>query len=180
MPGKPLNLGPDAWRDRIPHAGAMALIQRVLSFDADHIHAEADNHRDPGHPLRHDGRLHASHLCEYGAQTMAVHGALCASAALGGDSAGNNDGKIASRAANMRPGLLTALRDVQLHVSRIDNLPGPLSIHAQREHADARAWLYAFQVHHREQLLASGRAMVVLEAGQGGQGRQLPSSLAKG
>ncbi|MCK9488673.1 MAG: phosphotransferase [Xanthomonadales bacterium] len=167
MPGKPLNLRPDAWRNHIPHAGAMALIERVHGFEADSIHAESDNHRDPAHPLRHDGRLHAIHLCEYGAQAMAVHGALCASAAFG---AGTDD--AGSPANNIpRPGLLTALRDVQLHVERIDELPGPLTIRAQRQHADQRAWLYGFQVHHGEQLLASGRAMVVLEAAPAGQGQ---------
>lgn len=160
MSVKTLNLGPETWRGLIPHAGAMALIERVLGFDAGHIHAQADNHRDRGHPLRHDGRLHAIHLCEYGAQAMAVHGALCARAAFG------NGGDDSASPADMRPGLLTALRDVQLHVDRIDDLPGPLSIHAQREQADARAWLYAFQVHHGRQQLASGRAMVVLETGR--------------
>ena len=147
-----MTLEPAAWRGMIPHAGAMALIERVHAIDAESIHAGSDNHRDPDHPLRHDGRLHAIHLCEYGAQAMAVHGALCAAAAT-----------PAGAVPAVRPGLLTALREVQLHIARIDDLPGPLSIRARREHADARAWLYRFQVHHHERLLASGRAMVVLE-----------------
>ncbi len=135
------------WIGRIPHAGAMALIERVLHFDADHIEAECDNHRDPDHPLRRDGRLHGVHLCEYGAQLMAVHGALCAGGEPG------------------RPGMLVALREVSLHVDRIDGLAGCLRVGAQREHADAQAWLYRFVIHHQQQCLALGRAMVVLEQG---------------
>ncbi len=137
----------DAWRGRIPHAGRMALIDRVLRFDADSVDAESDNHRDIDHPLRRDGRLHGLHLCEYGAQAMAVHGALC-------------DGE-----GPARPGMLVALREVSVHVERIDDLAGCLHIHARREHADARAWLYRFAIHHRERCLAEGHAMVVLDQG---------------
>ncbi len=137
----------DAWRDRIPHAGRMALIERVLQFDADGIVAESDNHRAPDHPLRSSDRLHGVHLCEYGAQVMAVHGALC-----------EGDGPA-------RPGMLVALREVNLHVDHIDDLAGSLRIRAQREHADAQAWLYRFAIHHNDDCLAEGRAMVVLEQG---------------
>lgn len=138
----------DAWIRRIPHAGAMALIERVLHVDDAGIEAESDNHRDPAHPLRRDGILHALHLCEYGAQAMAVHGALC------------------QTAGPSRPGMLVALREVVVNVDRIDDLAGPLRIHALREHADDQAWLYRFSIHHRDQCLAQGRAMVVLDRSQ--------------
>ena len=136
-----------AWAGLIPHQGRMALIERVLSFDQDVIHAESENHRDPDHPLRRDGRLHAVHLCEYGAQAMAVHGALSAR----------------ERGDRALPGLLVALRGVRLAVERLDDLGGPLAIHAHRVSADPAAWLYAFRVLHGEDLLAEGQAMVMLE-----------------
>ena len=136
-----------AWSELIPHQGRMALIEQVLDWDDDGIAAEAGNHRDADHPLRRDGRLHAVHLCEYGAQAMAVHGAL--SAARAGDRA--------------RPGLLVALRGVELAVARIDDLPGRLRIEARREHADANGWLYRFEIRHEDRTIASGRAMVMLE-----------------
>lgn len=135
------------WAGLIPHQGRMALIDRVERCDADTIVASSDNHRDPAHPLRRDGRLHAVHLCEYGAQAMAVHGALVAREAGG----------------RARPGLLVALRAVDLAVERIDDLAGPLAIEAVREHADSAAWRYRFTVHHQGVLLASGQAMVILE-----------------
>lgn len=135
------------WAERIPHRGRMALIERVLSYDADGIVAESDTHRALDHPLRRDGRLHAVHLCEYGAQAMAVHGALIALDA----------------GAGVRPGLLVALRDVELRVARIDDLSAALSIQARRQHADVNAWLYGFEIRHRGDTIAVGRAMVMLE-----------------
>lgn len=135
-----------AWASLIPHAGAMALIDRVLDYDANGMTAQSDNHRSPTHPLRRAERLHAVHLCEYGAQAMAVHGALVA----------RDAGGLA------RPGLLVVLRDVDLTVGRIDDLPGVLQIVVRREQADAGAWLYRFDIHHADRCLAAGRAMVKL------------------
>lgn len=137
----------DTWIELIPHRGRMALIERVMECEADAIVAESDNHRDGDHPLRSRDVLHAVHLCEYAAQAMAVHGALIAQAAGG----------------MAHPGLLVALREVELHVARIDDLPAPLHIHAWREFADEHAWSYRFRVCHRERELATGRAMVMLQ-----------------
>jgi predicted hotdog family 3-hydroxylacyl-ACP dehydratase len=135
------------WALLIPHRGRMALIDSVDRYDDERIAARGDNHRALDHPLRSHGRLHAVHLCEYGAQSMAVHGALAARDAGGA----------------ARPGLLVALRAVELHVDRFDDLPGPLLIDAIREHADAGAWRYRFTVRHGDDLLAEGSAMVMLE-----------------
>ena len=136
---------PDAIAALIPHAGAMCLNERVLAWDAGHIALATATHRDPANPLRRDGALHALHLCEYGAQAMAIHGGLCAQAA-------------GSRAA---PGLLVSLRDVQLHALRIDTLEGELRIEAERLLESAGSWQYAFRAWHGERLLAEGRAAVI-------------------
>lgn len=135
------------WIDLVPHRGRMALIDRVLGYDGERIHAQSDNHRAADHPLRRGGRLGAVHLCEYGAQAMAVHGALVARAA----------GGLA------HPGLLVALRAVDVRAARLDDLPGPLDIHAERIQADAAAWLYRFEVRHGGAMLAGGQAMVKLD-----------------
>lgn len=129
----------------VPHQGSMCLWDAVLGFDADSIELVAGNHRDPGHPLRGPGGLHAVHLCEYGAQAMAVHGGLLAN----GDPA--------------RAGMLVALRDVQLHCSRIDTLPGELYCRAQLLAAGASSQQYAFRVLHQDTVLAEGRAAVMLQ-----------------
>lgn len=137
------------WASLIPHREAMCLLEEVVAWDAERIHARSDTHRDPAHPLRSDGKLRAVHLCEYGAQAMAVHGGLLARAA-------------GERAA---PGFLVSLRAVDLHVERFDDLPGPLDVHAERLLGGDGGWQYAFRVEHAGAVLASGRAAVIAERG---------------
>jgi predicted hotdog family 3-hydroxylacyl-ACP dehydratase len=133
----------------VPHQGAMCLWDEVLAWDDATIRLRARNHRDPAHPLRSaDGRLRAVHLCEYGAQAMAVHGGLRAQAA----------GEVA------KPGLLVALRGVALHVARIDNLPGALECEASLLIDSDAGWQYAFRIAHAGVLLAEGRAAVMPQA----------------
>jgi predicted hotdog family 3-hydroxylacyl-ACP dehydratase len=131
----------------IPHQGAMCLWDEVVAWDDAHVRLRARNHRDPAHPLRCDGRLHAVHLCEYGAQAMAVHGGLRA----------RNDGGMA------RPGVLVALRGVSLHVDRIDDLAGDLECEAQPLAESDNSQQYAFRITHAGVLLAEGRAAVMLQ-----------------
>jgi predicted hotdog family 3-hydroxylacyl-ACP dehydratase len=139
-------------RDRIeamiPHKGGMCLWDEVVEWDARRIALRADNHRDVRHPLRSHDRLRAVHLCEYGAQAMAVHGGLRASARGG--------------AAN--PGLLVALRGVQLHVSYIDELSGALECEAEVLAEGEGSQQYAFRISHAGVVLAEGRAAVMLQA----------------
>jgi len=135
----------------IPHQGAMCLWDRVLDWDADSIRLAAGNHRDPAHPLRGRGRLHAVHLCEYGAQAMAVHGGL-----------------LAREAGGMAPpGMLVALRGVELRVGRIDDLAGDLEGHAQVLARSEASQQYAFRISHQGMLLAEGRAAVMLGPADG-------------
>jgi predicted hotdog family 3-hydroxylacyl-ACP dehydratase len=131
----------------VPHQGAMCLWDEVRAWDPGHVDVVANNHRDPAHPLRADGRLRAVHRCEYGAQAMAVHGGLRA----------RETGGVA------KPGLLVALRGVELHVARIDDLPGALEGHAEMLSDGDAGWQYAFRIHHAGTLLAEGRAAVMLQ-----------------
>ncbi|MFL6591780.1 MAG: phosphotransferase [Luteimonas sp.] len=131
----------------VPHQGAMCLWDEVVAWDDGSIRLRAWNHRDLAHPLRAGGQLRAVHLCEYGAQAMAVHGGLRAQAS----------GGIA------KPGLLVALRGVELHVARIDDLPGALEGGAQMLSDGDGGWQYAFRICHGDVLLAEGRAAVMLQ-----------------
>ena len=131
----------------IPHQGAMCLWDEVLAWDARTIQLRARNHRDPTHPLRASDCLRAVHLCEYGAQAMAVHGGLRAREAGGA----------------AKPGLLVALRGVDLHVARIDDLPGALDCVAEVLVDSDSGWQYAFRISHADALLAEGRAAVMLQ-----------------
>lgn len=130
----------------IPHKGAMCLWDEVVDWDPQRIRLRASNHRDPSHPLRSHDRLHALHLCEYGAQAMAVHGGL--RAREGGQTA--------------RPGLLVALRGVELHCLRIDDLSGALECEAEVLAEGEGSQQYVFRISHAGTLLAEGRAAVML------------------
>jgi len=139
---------PEIWRALIPHQGAMCLLDEVVAWNDESIHARSRSHRRADHPLRSDGRLRALHLCEYGAQAMAVHGGLVASAA----------GGVAA------PGFLVSLRAVELNVERIDDLPGALDVYAERLLGSLDSWQYAFRVEHEGIVLARGRAAVMAAA----------------
>ena len=136
------------WQHLIPHRGAMCLLDAVVTWDETGIHARADSHRDSQNPLRADGRLHAVNLCEFGAQAMAVHGGLLAQ---------REDGVAA-------PGLLVSLREVKLHVARVDDLLHDLDVHARRIAVGAGAMQYAFRIEHAGVVLAEGRAAVMISA----------------
>ena len=130
----------------VPHQGAMCLWDNVLHWDAQHIVLQANSHRDARHPLRTGAALHAVHLCEYGAQAMAVHGGL----------------RGAASGQPARAGLLVALRGVQLHCVRIDDLHGALECEAEVLVESADSQQYAFHIFHEGRLLAEGRAAVML------------------
>jgi predicted hotdog family 3-hydroxylacyl-ACP dehydratase len=130
----------------VPHRGAMCLWRELVEHDASRVLLRTASHRDPLNPLRQDGRLRALHLCEYGAQAMAVHGGL-----LGRDSG-----------APVRAGMLVALRGIALHVARIDDLPDDLEGEATLLANGADSQQYAFRILHAGTLLAEGRAAVML------------------
>jgi predicted hotdog family 3-hydroxylacyl-ACP dehydratase len=129
----------------IPHQGTMCLNERIVAWDTERVRLATTSHRAPDNPLRREGRLHALHLAEYGAQAMAVHGGLCARAA-GGSAA---------------PGLLVSVRALELCCDDLADLPGELEVEAERLAASAESWQYAFVVRHDGRVLARGRAAVM-------------------
>jgi predicted hotdog family 3-hydroxylacyl-ACP dehydratase len=134
------------WASLIPHQGAMSLLDDVLGWDETSIHAVTQSHALAEHPLRGSTGLHAVHLAEYGAQAMAVHGALLA----------REHG-----ASDVRPGRLVSLRDVSLSVEYVDPSLGRLDIHAESLYADSSGAQYAFRVEQNGRTLVSGRAAVI-------------------
>jgi predicted hotdog family 3-hydroxylacyl-ACP dehydratase len=133
------------WQALIPHQGTMCLLDEVVAWDADAIHARSRSHSRAATPLRSDGRLRAVHLAEYGAQAMAVHGGLLAREA----------GGVAT------PGLLVSLRAVELFVERVDDRAGVLDVHAEKLVGSDASWQYAFRIEHDGIVLARGRAAVL-------------------
>ena len=136
--------------DLIPHAGDMCLLDGVLAWDASTIHAIGTSHVLATHPLRGEQGLHAVHLAEYGAQAMAVHGALSA----------KDQGR-----REPRPGMLVSLRGVKLAVERVDTLQGRLDVYAECLLADESGAQYTFRIEHDGVEIASGRAAVIHRQG---------------
>lgn len=138
----------DSIEGLIPHAGAMCLLDRIVDWTPDRITLLTGTHRASDNPLRHHGRLRSIHLCEYGAQAMAVHGGLQAQAA----------GTAAT------PGLLVSLRDVVLATGFVDQVGGDLLVEAVRLQVTEAGWQYEFSVSSSEGELARGRAVVAMQS----------------
>jgi predicted hotdog family 3-hydroxylacyl-ACP dehydratase len=127
----------------VPHAGAMCLLDRALSWDAARILCETGRHRDPTNPLRRGGMLPAICGLEFAFQAMALHGALGAGAA-------------------QRVGFISSLREVTLGATRLDDIAAPLAIEAEALVAEAGGFIYRFAISAEGRVLLSGQAAVIL------------------
>jgi len=129
----------------IPHAGAMCLLDAVLSWNAVSVRCLSRRCWNADNPLRRaDGGLGAVCGVEIAAQAMAVHGRLVAS---GGNPPAH--------------GYLASVRDVRLRVSRLDDVAGDLIIDAERLMGDAQGATYQFALASDGIALVSGRATVL-------------------
>lgn len=136
----------------IPHAEAMCLLDGVVFWDANRIRCLSRTHRDEHNPMRAGGQLRALCGIEYAAQAMAVHGRLA--------------GSVAERP---QVGYMASLRDVVCSVDRLDDLDGDLVVDAERIMGEETRVIYRFNVHVGDVEVLSGRAAVVLDAGEGGE-----------
>ncbi len=135
---------------RVPHRGSMCLLDRLQHWTATEVHCTATSHGAPDHPMRTAGGLLAPCAIEYAAQAMALHGALVAESATGGH-------------GEPGAGYIASVRGVRLHAARLDDIPGPLHVFAERLSGDERQVLYAFRLADEAgRGLAEGRAVVVL------------------
>lgn len=136
----------------LPHVGRSRLIRRVLEVGEAHIACEGTPPSDPEHPLRVDGTLEPSAAVEYGAQAMAIHGALAA---------GGSPPDAAPRV-----GYLVAVRDLRFGEIAFGTVATPVRVEAERVLAMGDQVSYAFVVSTPDGArLASGRASVALQGG---------------
>ena len=133
----------------LPHAGRMRLIDRIVSYDEQEIVCESNSHRATDHPLAEAGVLSIICGVEYGAQAMAIHGALLAPS--------DSDARV-------RHGYLVAASDLRWSVERLDQCAAPLVIKAVSEFRADNQVAYRFEISASGTALLSGRASVVLEA----------------
>lgn len=131
----------------IPHQGAMCLLDEVIEWDAQRIVCHARSHQNAANPLRVAGILPAACGIEYGAQAMAVHGAL-----------------LDARGRPLGRGFLASVRAVQLRALRLDDIEGDLRVAAERLSGEDDHVLYAFSISCGAGELVGGRATVVLDA----------------
>ena len=132
-----------AFEGLIPHAGAMFLIDSVLSFDERTICCATMSHRRPDNPLRIGGRLPAICGAEYGAQASAIHGPV----ASGG---------------KQRPGRIVLLRDIVWTVPDLAVVECPLAVRAECLHRDAGSLAYAFSLAVQDQEILRGECGIIL------------------
>jgi predicted hotdog family 3-hydroxylacyl-ACP dehydratase len=124
---------------RIPHAGRMCLLDRVLEWDERHIRCGAQTHHEADHPLREDGGLPVWAGVEYAAQAAALHGALLLDA------------------GPPRGGMLGKLRNVRPECEWLDRIASELVFTATLQHRDSSGGIYDFQAHGDGALLLQGR-----------------------
>lgn len=130
---------------RVPHAGAMCLLDRVTHWDVDGIRCGAPPVA-ASHPLAQAGRVGAIVAAEYAAQASALHGALL-------DDAGAP-----------RAGRLAKLAGIQLHREHIEAADAALAVRADVLGASAAGCLYAFEVAGARGPIACGRLLVAFVA----------------
>lgn len=134
-------LGRDWLAANLPHAGTMNLLDSVVAWDRSHLAAVATSHRDAANPLRRAGQLPVASVIEYAAQAAAAHGAL----------------------VDARPsaeGMLVAVRSVDFHAERLDDLAGDLEIAVESLGGGETGVMYRFHVSTMGRALASGRLTV--------------------
>ncbi|WP_424813366.1 phosphotransferase [Roseococcus sp. YIM B11640] len=129
----------------VPHRGAMCLLDRAVLWDFSQILCETERHRDPGNPLRRDGLLPAVCGVEFALQAMALHGAL-------------------TSGAPQPVGFVSSLRDLALHVDRLEDLADPLRIEAVALVAEASGFIYRFGISAGDRLLIEGQAAIIIQA----------------
>jgi predicted hotdog family 3-hydroxylacyl-ACP dehydratase len=111
---------------RVPHAGRMCLLDRVLHWDERSLRCAAISHRDADNPLREPAGLSTLAGIEYAAQAAAVHGSL-----LHG-------------ATSPRNGVLAALRNVTATRPWLHQVTEEIEVEVTLLHSDAAGGVFAF------------------------------------
>jgi predicted hotdog family 3-hydroxylacyl-ACP dehydratase len=127
---------------RVPHAGAMCLLDAVTQWNATSIVGQATEPTGQ-HPLARTGGVPAVAAVEYAAQAAAVHGALL------------------DDTAAPRPGMLAKLSDVELAPGFIT---GTVHVRADLLSRVATGCMYSFSVHDAQACRARGRQLVAFSA----------------
>lgn len=130
--------------DRMPHSGAMRLIERVVEATETTIHCVARDHTQPEYPLRLNGTVFVVNLVELGAQAAAVHTSLY---------------NIASN----HTGLLVGLRNIDIAQQTLDGTSQPLEIAAEQLQFGGETAIYGFSVQCNDRGILTGQAILKMK-----------------
>lgn len=131
---------------RLPHAGQVCQIERVLSCDAHSIACETRAHRRQDNPLRQNDRLGPLVGVEMAGQAMALHLSLQA----GDEEVGK--------------GVITRATGLSWQVDRLDDLPSALLVRVECEARGGEMARYRFAIEHTGTTVVEGSLSVLIDA----------------
>lgn len=131
--------------EKIPHDGAMVLLDEVTAWDEDEIRCKTAAHLREDNPFYRDGRLGASALVEFAAQAMALHMALL-SGAKGPPPKGH----------------LVSIKKLRLNKETVHDIEGELTILCRVTIRGDRTSIYAFRAMSNDEVLVEGEVLVAL------------------
>ncbi|MGM0516219.1 MAG: 3-hydroxylacyl-ACP dehydratase [Pseudomonadota bacterium] len=131
---------------RLPHAGQVCQLERVLSCDTHSIACETRAHQRQDNPLRHNGRLGPLVGVEMAGQAMALHLSLQA----GAEGAGK--------------GMITRATGLRWQEERLDDLPTALLVRVECEAGVGEMARYRFAIEHAGTTVVEGSLSVLIDA----------------
>ena len=134
----------DQLYSRLPHAGAMCLLDKVINSDRNSVRCSASSHRRTDNPLRTGGVLPSVCALEYAAQAFALHSLLIADESV-------DNAPDSSRV------FIALVKAVELYTDRIDDCQGELLIDGQVLLRQANSVVYHFEVSAGDRHLLSGQ-----------------------
>ncbi|MEM0922177.1 MAG: hypothetical protein AAGI13_03980 [Pseudomonadota bacterium] len=135
----------DAALERMPHRGAMRLIETIEQIGPERIQARARDHGATDYPLRIGGRLFTVALVELGAQAAAAHASI-------------------HGVAGAHTGLLLSIRDMRCMGLEV-TASTPLIVEAERSGGGEDAAQYRFSVAAAGTTLVEGAAVMSMQGG---------------
>jgi predicted hotdog family 3-hydroxylacyl-ACP dehydratase len=129
---------------RLPHAGRMCLLDRMLRWDERSIGCRVVSHRDADNPLRELAGLATLAGIELAAQAAAVHGELLRGEDLSG-------GRVPRR------GVLAALKNVIVARQWLHDIVGDLLVETTLLHSDAAGGIFSFALFDGTECVLSGQ-----------------------
>jgi len=122
----------------------MCLVDEVVEWDRNSVRCRASNHRQAGNPLRVGDELPAICALEYAAQAFALHGLLVAE-------------EFGEQAPDSSRVFVAFIKELDLHVMRLDDCDGDLRIHGQVVFRQSGSAVYRFEIRDVTRLLVSGQ-----------------------